>query len=145
MTFSDNYLKHLEVLENVGMTRIDPVMYQGHEIIPLQFLKALLPDPATLGPTTVGKTCIGCLIRGKKDGKDRQYYIYNVCDHQKCYQEVQSQAVSYTTGVPAMIGAMLVATGVWKGAGVYNMEQFDPAPFMEKLNQYGLPWVEEFK
>ncbi|MBO7146680.1 MAG: saccharopine dehydrogenase family protein [Lentisphaeria bacterium] len=145
MTFSDNYLKHLEVLENVGMTRIDPVKFQGQEIVPIQFLKALLPDPATLGPTTKGKTCIGCLIRGKKDGKDRQYYIYNICDHQECYKEVMSQAVSYTTGVPAMIGAMLIATGVWKGAGVYNMEQLDPAPFMEKLNQYGLPWVEEFK
>ncbi len=144
MTFSDNYLKHLDVLQNVGMTRIDPVMYQGQEIIPLQFLKALLPDPATLGPKTVGKTCIGCFIKGTKDGKPRQYYIYNVCDHQECFREVQSQAVSYTTGVPAMIGAMMVATGTWKGAGVFNMEDFDPAPFMQKLNEYGLPWVEEF-
>ena len=142
MTFSDNYLKHLEVLQNVGMTGIEPVMYEGKEIIPLQFLKKLLPDPATLGPKTVGKTCIGCLIKGTKDGKPRTYYVYNVCDHQECFKEVNSQAVSYTTGVPAMIGAMMVATGTWKGAGVYNMEQFDPDPFMEKLNQYGLPWKE---
>ncbi len=142
MTFSDNYLKHLEVLQNVGMTGIEPVMYEGREIIPLQFLKKLLPDPATLGPKTVGKTCIGCLIKGTKDGKPRTYYVYNVCDHQECFKEVNSQAVSYTTGVPAMIGAMMVATGTWKGAGVYNMEQFDPDPFMEKLNQYGLPWKE---
>ena len=142
MTFSDNYLKHLEVLRNVGMTGIEPVMYEGKEIIPLQFLKKLLPDPATLGPKTVGKTCIGCLIKGTKDGKPRTYYVYNVCDHQECFKEVNSQAVSYTTGVPAMIGAMMVATGTWKGAGVYNMEQFDPDPFMEKLNQYGLPWKE---
>ena len=144
MTFSDNYLKHLDVLQNVGMTRIDPVMYNGVEIIPLQFLKKLLPDPATLGPKTVGKTCIGCYIKGKKDGKDRKYYIYNVCDHQECYKELGSQAISYTTGVPAMIGAMMVATGKWSGAGVFNMEQFDPAPFMEQLPIYGLPWVEEF-
>lgn len=144
MTFSDNYLKHLEVLQNVGMTSIEPVMYEGKEIVPLQFLKKLLPDPATLGPKTVGKTCIGCLIKGTKDGKPRTYYVYNVCDHQECYREVQSQAVSYTTGVPAMIGAMMVATGTWKGAGVFNMEQFDPDPFMAKLNEYGLPWKEVF-
>jgi saccharopine dehydrogenase (NAD+, L-lysine-forming) len=144
MTFSDNYLKHLEVLENVGMTRIDPVMYEGCEIIPLKFLKALLPDPASLGPLTKGRTCIGCLIKGKKDGKDRQYYIYNICDHEKCYREVRSQAISYTTGVPAMIGAMMILTGRWRGQGVFNMEQFDPAPFMEKLNIHGLPWKEVF-
>lgn len=144
MTFGDAYLKHLEVLQNVGMTRIDPVMYNGQEIIPLQFLKALLPDPASLGPLTKGKTCIGCLIKGTKDGKPRRYYIYNICDHQEAYREVQSQAISYTTGVPAMIGAMLVATGVWKGTGVFNMEQFDPEPFMEKLNLHGLPWQEHF-
>ncbi len=144
MTFSDNYLKHLEVLENVGMTRIDPVMYQGHEIVPLQFLKALLPDPASLGPLTKGKTCIGCRIKGTKDGREREYYIYNVCNHEDCYKEVNSQAISYTTGVPAMIGAMMVATGTWKGKGVFNMEEFDPAPFMEKLTQYGLPWTEVF-
>ena len=142
MTFSDNYLKHLEVLENVGMTRIDPVEYEGCEIIPLKFLKALLPDPASLGPLTKGRTCIGCLIKGKKDGKDKQYYIYNICDHEKCYAEVKSQAISYTTGVPAMIGAMMMLTGKWQGSGVFNMEQFDPAPFMEKLNIHGLPWNE---
>ena len=144
MTFSDNYLKHLEVLQNVGMTRIDPVLYNGQEIIPLQFLKALLPDPASLGPLTKGKTCIGCHIRGTKDGRPREYYVYNICDHEACYREVQSQAISYTTGVPAMIGAMMIATGAWKGAGVFNMEQFDPEPFMEKLNRHGLPWKEVF-
>ena len=142
MTFSDNYLKHLEMLENVGMTRIDPVVYEGREIIPLKFLKALLPDPASLGPLTKGRTCIGCLINGKKDGKEKQYYIYNICDHEKCYEEVRSQAISYTTGVPAMIGAMMMLTGKWRGKGVFNMEQFDPAPFMEKLNIHGLPWTE---
>ncbi len=145
MTFGDNYLKHLEVLQNVGMTRIDPVKYNGQEIVPLQFLKALLPDPASLGPLTKGKTCIGCKIKGTaKDGRKREYYVYNVCSHEAAYKEVQSQAISYTTGVPAMIGAMLVATGVWKGAGVFNMEDFDPEPFMKKLNKHGLPWTEVF-
>jgi len=144
MTFSDNYLKHLEVLQNVGMTRIDPVMYNGQEIIPLQFLKALLPDPASLGPSTKGKTCIGCKIKGTKDGKPRQYYIYNICDHEEAYREVKSQAISYTTGVPAMIGALMIATGTWKGEGVFNMEEFDPEPFMERLNMHGLPWTEVF-
>ncbi len=142
MTFSENYLKHLEVLQNVGMTRIDPVEYNGHRIVPLQFLKALLPDPASLGPLTKGRTCIGCLMKGTKDGKPKEYYIYNICDHEKAYEEVRSQAISYTTGVPAMIGAMMVMTGAWRGKGVFNMEQFDPAPFMEKLNQHGLPWTE---
>lgn len=145
MTFSDNYLKHLEVLQNVGMTRIDPVKYNGQEIVPLQFLKALLPDPASLGPLTKGKTCIGCKIKGTaKDGRKREYYVYNICSHEESYKEVQSQAISYTTGVPAMIGAMMVATGTWKGAGVFNMEDFDPEPFMKKLNKYGLPWKEVF-
>ncbi len=142
MTFSDNYLKHLEVLQNIGMTRIDPIKFQGQEIVPLQFLKALLPDPASLGPLTQGRTCIGCFIKGIKDGKEKRYYIYNICDHAKCYEEVQSQAVSYTTGVPAMIGAMMMLTGKWRGSGVFNMEQFDPEPFMEKLMIHGLPWVE---
>ena len=144
MTFSDNYLNHLKVLENVGMTRIDPVMYNGQIIIPLKFLKALLPDPMTLGPLTKGRTCIGCLIKGKKDGRDKTYYIYNICDHEACYKEVGSQAISYTTGVPAMIGAMMMLTGKWRGQGVFNMEQFDPDPFMEKLNLHGLPWTETF-
>ncbi|MBF0443338.1 MAG: saccharopine dehydrogenase family protein, partial [Oligoflexales bacterium] len=144
MTFSDNYLKHLEVLQNVGMTRIDPVKYNGQEIVPLQFLKALLPDPASLGPLTKGRTCIGCQIRGVKNGKQREYFVYNICDHAECYREVKSQAISYTTGVPAMIGAMLMMKGAWTGEGVFNMEQLDPDPFMEMLNKYGLPWQETF-
>lgn len=144
MTFSDNYLNHLKVLQNVGMTRIDPVDYQGQKIVPLQFLKALLPDPASLGPLTKGKTCIGCLIKGIKNGKEKKYFVYNICDHHECYKEVRSQAISYTTGVPAMIGGMLMATGVWKGKGVFNMEEFDPDPFMDKLNKHGLPWQEQF-
>jgi len=142
MTFSDNYLKHLEVLQNVGMTRIDPVVYNGQEIVPLQFLKALLPDPASLGPVTKGRTCIGCLIKGLKEGREKKYYVYNICDHEQTYQEVQSQAVSYTTGVPAMIGAMMMLTGKWRGHGVFNMEEFDPEPFMDALNRHGLPWTE---
>lgn len=142
MTFSDNYLKHLEVLENVGMTRIDPVEFNGQEIVPLKFLKALLPDPASLGPDTKGRTCIGCLMKGIKDGKEKQVYVYNICDHQEAFREVQSQAVSYTTGVPAMIGAMMMLTGKWSGEGVFNMEQLDPDPFMDALNTHGLPWKE---
>jgi len=144
MTFSENYLKHLEVLGNVGMTRTDPVMFEGKEIVPLQFLKALLPDPASLGPLTKGKTCIGNRIKGVKDGKEKLYYIYNICDHEACYAEVQSQAISYTTGVPAMIGAKMMLTGKWSGKGVFNMEQLDPDPFMEALNMHGLPWTEVF-
>jgi len=140
MTFSDNYLKHLEVLQNVGMTRIDPVLFNGQEVIPLQFLKALLPDPASLGPLTKGRTCIGCVARGNKEGREKIVYIYNICDHETCYREVQSQAISYTTGVPAMIGAKMMLTGKWRGEGVFNMEQFDPDPFMADLNRYGLPW-----
>lgn len=140
MSFSANYLKHLEVLQNVGMTRIDPVTYQGQEIIPLQFLKAVLPEPSSLGPTTRGKTCIGCIVSGIKDGQERRVYIYNICDHEACYDEVGSQAISYTTGVPAMIGAKMILEGKWKKPGIWNMEEFDPDPFMEALNQYGLPW-----
>lgn len=143
MTFGQSYLTHMKCLENVGMLRTDPVMYEGHEIVPIQFLKALLPDPASLGPRTVGKTNIGCIFTGIKDGKERSIYIYNVCDHQECYRELGSQAISYTTGVPAMIGAMLVMNGTWKKAGVYNVEEFDPDPFMEALKEYGLPWVVE--
>jgi len=141
MTFSENYLNHLKVLQNVGMTRIDPVMYNGQEVIPLQFLKAVLPDPSSLGPLTKGRTCIGCLARGTKDGKPKIAYLYNICDHEACFREVQSQAISYTTGVPAMIGAKMMLTGKWNGQGVFNMEQLDPDPFMEALNQHGLPWV----
>lgn len=144
MSFSDNYLKHLEVLQNVGMTGIEPVEFQGQQIIPLQFLKALLPDPASLGPLTKGHTCIGVIAEGIKDGKPRKYYIYNICDHQACYAEVKSQAISYTTGVPAMIGAKMILTDTWRGEGVFNMEQFDPDPFMEDLNRFGLPWKEVF-
>ena len=140
MTFGESYLTHLRVLQNVGMTRIDPVMYEGREIIPIQFLKALLPDPASLAPGYTGKTCIGCLIEGVKHGKPKKIFIYNVCDHAECYKEVKAQAISYTTGVPAMIGGMMVLGGHWRGEGVFNVEQFDPAPFMEKLNQHGLPW-----
>lgn len=140
MTFGQSYLTNLKCLENVGMTSIEPIMYEGKEIIPLQFLKAVLPDPASLGPRTVGKTNIGCIFIGKKDGKEKKLYIYNVCDHQECYKEVGSQAISYTTGVPAMIGAMMIMNGTWNKAGVYNIEEFDPDPFMEALNKYGLPW-----
>lgn len=140
MTFSERYLTHLRVLENVGMTRIDPIDFQGHKIVPIQFLKALLPDPASLGPRTKGKTCIGCEITGTKDGKPRKVFIYNVCDHQECYAEVKSQAISYTTGVPAAIGGIMIASGLWKKAGVWNMEEMDPDPFMAELNKRGLPW-----
>jgi len=140
MTFSEKYLKHLEVLQNVGMTSIEPVEYEGHQVVPLKFLKALLPDPASLGPRTKGKTCIGCLIEGVKDGQKKRIFIYNVCDHQECYREVKSQAISYTTGVPAMIGGMMMLTGAWRGQGVFNMEEFDPDPFMDKLMIHGLPW-----
>ena len=144
MTFSEAYLTHLHVLENVGMTRIDPVNFMGQEIVPLQFLKALLPDPASLGTNYTGKTNIGCMIEGIKDGKPRKYYIYNVCDHAECYREVKSQAISYTTGVPAMLGAKLMLTGVWQTPGVFCLEQLDPDPFMAEIGGYGLPWTEVF-
>jgi saccharopine dehydrogenase (NAD+, L-lysine forming) len=144
MTFSDNYLNHLRVLENVGMTSIEPITYEGRQIIPLQFLTAVLPEPATLGPRTKGKTNIGCIIKGIKDGKPKTYYVYNVCVHEDCYAEVGSQAISYTTGVPAMIGAMMILKGMWNKPGVFNIEEFDPDPFMEALNKYGLPWQEDF-
>lgn len=144
MTFSQNYLTHLKVLENVGMTSIEPLLYEGKEIVPLQFLKALLPDPASLGPRTKGKTNIGCIFTGTKDGKPTSYYVYNVCDHEACYAEVGSQAISYTTGVPAMIGAMMILTGEWNKPGVYNVEECNPDPFMKALNEWGLPWHEDF-
>ncbi len=141
MTFSDNYLKHLEVLQNVGMTRIDEVEFNGQKIVPIQFLKALLPDPGSLGPLTKGKTCIGVIARGTRDGQRKQVYIYNICDHEACYKEVQSQAISYTTGVPAVVGAIMMLTGKWRGAGVFNMEQFDPELFLDVLGPMGLPTV----
>ncbi len=140
MTFGESYLKHLEVLQNVGMTRIDPVDFQGQKIVPIQFLKALLPDPASLAKNYTGKTCIGNLIEGVKDGKPRKVFIYNVCDHAETYKEVRSQAISYTTGVPAAVGAAMMATGTWKGAGVFNIEELDPEPFLELLAAKGLPW-----
>jgi saccharopine dehydrogenase (NAD+, L-lysine-forming) len=140
MSFSENYLKHLEVLGNVGMTGIEPIEFQGQEIVPIQFLKRLLPDPATLGPRTHGKTCIGCVVKGVKDGREKTVYVYNIKDHQACYEEVKSQAISYTTGVPAMIGAKLMLEGTWRRPGVWNIEQLDPDPFMDDLNRFGLPW-----
>lgn len=140
MSFGESYLKHLEVLGNVGMTGIEPIDYNGQQIVPIQFLKALLPDPSTLGPRTKGKTCIGCVVKGVKDGKEKIVYLYQIKDHQDCYAEVQSQAISYTTGVPAMIGAKMMLEGKWKKPGVWNIEQFDPDPFMEDMNKYGLPW-----
>lgn len=141
MTFSQNYLKHLEVLQNVGMTGIEPVTYNGVEVVPLQFLKAVLPDPSSLGPLTKGRTCIGCVAKGIRNGEEKIVYIYNICDHEACYREVQSQAISYTTGVPAMIGAKMMLENKWMQPGVWNMEQFDPDPFMHDLNRYGLPWT----
>jgi saccharopine dehydrogenase (NAD+, L-lysine-forming) len=140
MTFGDAYLKHLEVLQNIGMTSIEPVVYEGREIVPLQFLKAVLPDPGDLGKTTHGKTCIGNIVSGTQDGADRHVYLYNICDHEACFAEVGSQAVSYTTGVPAMIGAALMLDGTWRQPGVFNLEQLDPDPFMKMLNENGLPW-----
>ena len=141
MTFGQSYLTHMQCLENVGMLSTTPIHFNGTEIVPIQFLKALLPDPASLGPRTVGKTNIGCIFTGVKDGKEKTIYIYNVCDHQECYRELGSQAISYTTGVPAMIGAALVANGTWRNAGARTIEEFDPDPFMNMLNQWGLPWV----
>ena len=140
MTFSEQYITHLKVLENVGMTRIDEVMHEGKRIVPLQFLKSVLPEPSSLGENYTGKTVIGCVLKGKKDGQEISKYIYNVCDHEECYKEVKAQAISYTTGVPTMIGAMLMLKGVWAGKGVFNVEQLDPDPFMEELNKQGLPW-----
>lgn len=141
MTFSDNYLNHLQVFKNVGLIDIEPVEFQGQPIVPIQFLAKLLPDPASLGPRTKGKTCIGCLMRGVKDGKPKTVYIYNICDHEAAYAELGSQAISYTTGVPAMIGAMMMVTGRWNKPGVWNMEQMDPDPFLDEIGRYGLPWV----
>ena len=142
MTFGQAYINHLTVLQNVGMTSIEPILYKGKEIIPLQFLQAVMPEPSSLGENYVGETSIGCHIKGIKDDKEKTYYIYNNCSHEAAYQEVGGQGVAYTTGVPAMIGAMLYLTGKWTGAGVWNVEQFDPDPFMEMLNVHGLQWHE---
>jgi len=145
MTFGQSYLMHLKCLENVGMTSIEPINFNGVDIVPIQFLAKVLPDPSTLGPRTKGKTHIGIVFRGLgKDNKPKKYYLYNICDHEVCYKEVGSQAISYTTGVPAMIGASMYLKGLWNKAGVYNVEQFDPDPFMEMLNKWGLPWHEDF-
>ncbi|WP_319755691.1 saccharopine dehydrogenase family protein [uncultured Sphaerochaeta sp.] len=140
MTFSQQYITHLKVLEDIGMTSIKPVMFQGMEIQPLQFLKAVLPEPSSLGENYKGQTSIGCQIKGIKDGKERTLYIFNNCSHQMAYQDTKAQAVSYTTGVPAALGTSLVARGIWKEPGVNNMEQFDPDPFLEELGPLGLPW-----
>lgn len=142
MTFGQKYLTVLNVLQEVGLTSIKPIVYEGHEIVPLQFLKAVLPEPASLAEGYTGQTSIGCQIRGIKDGKERTYYIWNNCDHAAAYNEIGAQAVSYTTGVPAMLGAKMILTGTWKGAGVFNVEEFDPDPFMAEIGKYGLPWNE---
>ncbi|NFG23586.1 saccharopine dehydrogenase family protein [Clostridium botulinum] len=144
MTFSEKYLTHLKVLENVGMTSIEPIEFEGQKIVPLQFLKAVLPDPASLGPRTKGKTNIGCIFQGIKDGVEKTYYVYNICNHEECYKEVGSQAISYTTGVPAMIGASMILKELWNKPGVHNIEEFNPDPFMNELNKWGLPWQEDF-
>ena len=144
MTFGQEYLTHLRVIQNIGMARIDEVEYNGQKIVPIQFLKAVLPDPGKLGENYTGQTSIGCRIRGIKDGKERTYYIYNNCSHQEAYKETGAQGVSYTTGVPATIGAMMLMQGIWKKPGVFNVEEFDPDPFMEQLNKQGLPWHELF-
>ncbi len=144
MTFGDEYLTHLRVIQNIGMGSIEPVLYNGMEIVPLQFLKAVLPNPGDLGENYTGWTSIGCRIKGIKDGKEKTYYVWNNCSHEVAYKETGTQGVSYTTGVPAMIGAMMMLTGKWSGAGVYNVEEFNPDPFMDKLNTEGLPWHEAF-
>lgn len=141
MSFSESYLTHLRVLQNVGMTGIEPVSFQGHDIVPLQFLKAVLPEPADLGETTRGRTCIGVIASGLRDGAPRRVYMYNICSHEAAYRELGSQAISYTTGVPAMVGAMMMVRGTWKQPGVWNMEQMDPDPFLAELARFGLPWT----
>ncbi|MEA3354490.1 MAG: saccharopine dehydrogenase family protein [Campylobacterota bacterium] len=140
MTFGDAYIQHMNCLQNVGMLGIEPIEHQGQKIIPIEFLKTLLPDPASLGPRTHGKTNIGCICEGIKDGSRKKYYIYNICDHQECYKETTAQAVSYTTGVPAMIGTKLVYNGTWDLRGARNVEEYDSTPFMQELMSQGLPW-----
>jgi saccharopine dehydrogenase (NAD+, L-lysine-forming) len=144
MTFGQEYLTHLRVIENIGMSRIDPVLYNGMEIVPLNFLKYVLPNPGDLGENYSGETSIGCRIKGIKNGKERTYYIWNNCSHQAAFDETGAQGVSYTTGVPAMLGAMMVLTGKWTGAGVFNVEEFNPDPFLDKLGEEGLVWQEVF-
>jgi len=144
MTFGQEYLTHLRVMQNIGMTRIDPILYNGVEIVPIQFLKAVLPNPGELGENYTGETSIGCRIRGLKDGKEQTYYVWNNCSHQAAYEETGAQGVSYTTGVPAAIGALMFFRGLWRRPGVYNVEEFDPDPFMKELNVQGLPWHEIF-
>lgn len=140
MTFSDNYIKHLDVLQNVGMTRIDPVMYKGTPVIPMEFLKSVLPEPSSLAENYTGKTSIGVVLKGEKKGKKKRYMIWNVCDHAETNKEVGAQAVSYTTGVPAVVGAIMMFKGIWKGQGVFNVEQLPPEPFLDELAEQGLPW-----
>lgn len=142
MTFGEEYLTHLRVIQNIGMAGIEPIMYQGIEIVPLQFLKAVLPNPGDLGENYTGWTSIGCRIKGIKDGVEKSYYVWNNCSHEVAFLETGTQGVSYTTGVPAMIGAMMMVTGVWNGAGVFNVEEMNPDPFMAQLNNEGLPWHE---
>ncbi len=144
MTFGESYIRHMSCLENVGMLGTKAIEFEGKRIIPIQFLKALLPDPASLGERTVGKTNIGCIFKGVKDGKEKTYYIYNVCDHQESYKEVGSQAVSYTTGVPAMCGALMILKGYWTTPGANTVEVYDPDPFIEALDKYGLPKRESY-
>ncbi len=144
MTFGESYIRHMNCLEDVGMLSTKPINYNGVEIVPIQFLKALLPDPSTLGKRTIGKTNIGCIFEGYKDGKKKRYYIYNMCDHQESYKEVGSQAVSYTTGVPAMCGAMMILKGYWTESGTHTVEEYDPDPFIDALNKYGLPITESY-
>lgn len=144
MTFGQEYLTHLRVIQNIGMARIDPIIYNGLEIVPIQFLKAVLPDPGELGENYTGETSIGCRIKGIKDGKERTYYVYNNCSHEAAYKETGAQGVSYTTGVPATIGAIMFMKGLWRKPGVYNVEEFNPDPFMDELNKQGLPWHELF-
>jgi saccharopine dehydrogenase (NAD+, L-lysine-forming) len=142
MTFGQEYLTHLRVIQNIGMAGIEPIMYEGKEIVPIQFLKAVLPDPGELGENYTGETSIGCRIRGLKDGKEKSYYIYNNCSHEVAYKETGAQGVSYTTGVPATVGAMMYLKGLWTGAGVFNVEEFNPDPFLEEVAKQGLPWIE---
>ena len=143
MTFGQEYLTHLRVIQNIGMAGIEPVKYKGMDVIPLDFLKAVLPDPGGLGENYTGETSIGCRIKGIKDGQEKTYYIWNNCSHQAAFDETGAQGVSFTTGVPAMLGAMMVLTGQWTGAGVFNVEDFNPYPFLDKLGEMGLPWQEE--